>query len=142
MVEKYKNYTAKELKELLGENWRKQLGLNSTPKNIYPKPIIYSFDEFDKETKDIYFNIAQLIKSKNPNQNVKIWATGSRVKGNWRTIEETKKMKKIYGENMVKYSDYDISTDAKILPTTQDFLNQLNIKVDYAGGESHKVLIE
>jgi len=142
MVEKHKNYTAKELEELLGENWREQLGLNSIPKNIYSKPIIYSFNEFDKETKDIYSKIAQLIKLKNPNQNVKIWATGSRIKGNWRTIEETKEMKKIYGENMVKYSDYDISTDAKILPTTQDFLNQLGVKVDHIGGESHKVLIE
>jgi len=142
MVEKHKNYTAKELEELLGENWREQLGLNSIPKNIYSKPIIYSFNEFDKETKDIYSKIAQLIKLKNPNQNVKIWAIGSRVKGNWRTIEETKEMKKIYGENRVKYSDYDISTDAKILPTTQDFLNQLGVKVDRAGEESHKVLIE
>lgn len=142
MIEKHRNYTTNELKNLLGEDWKKQLGIDSAPIQLYPKPIINSFEDFDIETKQIYTNIYNFIKSKNLNKTFKVWATGSRVKGTWRTIEETDEMKAIYGENKVKYSDYDYITDAPNVPTAQQFLDHLGLKVDFAGGEGHKILIE
>lgn len=141
MIEKNKNYTAKELQDLLGIDWREKLGIQSIPSNIYPKPIINDFSEFDEETKEIYSNIYNILKNKNPNQDIRVWATGSRVKGTWRTIAETDEMKALYGENRVKYSDYDIVTDAKTLITQDEFLKLLKVKVDYAGGD-YKILIQ
>ena len=141
MIEKNKNYTAKELQELLGIDWRERLGIQSIPSNIYHKPIINDFSEFDEETKNIYIKIYNILKEKNPNQDINVWATGSRVKGTWRTISETDEMKVIYGEKRIKYSDYDIVTDAKNLPTADFFFKQLNVKVDYSGGD-YKILIK
>jgi len=139
MIEKHRNYTIRELKELFGPNWREALGIPYQPV-IQNKPIINFFEEFDDETKEIYLTIYNLIKSKNINRNINVWATGSRVKGTWKTKEEAEEYAVTY-KCRVKYSDYDYHTDALVRPTKQEFEEILNVSVDQAGGEGHKVLI-
>lgn len=140
MLEKNRRYTVRELKELFGDNWEEKVGIKQIPKFLIPKTKINSFDEFDKETKQIYIKIYNIIKEKNPNQNFNVWATGSRVKGEWKTKEESDEISIKYNIKP-KYSDYDYVSDAKIIPTKQQFLNELGVTVDFAGGEGHKVLI-
>lgn len=139
-LEKNKIYTAKELKELFGDNWREKIGIRQIPKFLVPKPRINFFNEFDQDTKEIYVKIYNLIKQKNQNKNFNVWATGSRVKGEWKTKEESDEMALKYNIKP-KYSDYDYISDAKILPTKQEFLEKIGVAVDFSGGEGHKVLI-
>jgi len=139
MIQKHRNYTVAELKQMFGPNWRDELGIPRQPV-IQNHPIINSFGEFDDETKEIYLTIYNLIKSKNINRNINVWATGSRVKGTWKTKEEAEEYAVTY-KCRVKYSDYDYHTDALVKPTKQEFQEVLNVPVDQAGGEGHKVLI-
>jgi hypothetical protein len=138
MIEQGKNYTPKELKELLGENWYKEIFV--TYPDSFRKPIINNFEEFDEKTKEIYIGIYNIIKEQNPNKEINVWASGSRVKGKWRTKEEEDEISKKYNKRP-KYSDYDYITDAPIIPSPQYFFEKLGVKVDFAGGEGHKVLI-
>ena len=140
VIEKNKRYTLKQLRDLLGDDWKDKLGIKDIPKFLIPKPRINSFDEFDDDTKRIYIGIYNLIKRKNPNQNFNVWATGSRVKGKWRTVEETDEIAFKYNIKP-KYSDYDYISDAKIIPTAREFLKEVRAAVDFAGSEGHKVLI-
>lgn len=141
MIKKHKTYNVKELKQLFGNNWQDAIGIFKAPP-ISPKPIINNFDEFDNETKLIYTHISNIIKEKNPTQQVQVWATGSRVKGTWKTKEEAEAILINYPNAKVKYSDYDYHTDAIRRPTKEEFFETLGVSVDLAGGEGHKVLIE
>ena len=138
MLEINKNYTPKELSDLMGDDWMVKIRAPRPPKTK-DKPIINVLSDFDDETKQIYLGIYSLVESKNPNKNFSLWATGSRVKGDWRTKEESDEIKEKFG--FAKYSDYDYYTDANIKPTTDEFFNILNVKVDLSGFEGHKVLI-
>ena len=137
MIEKNKKYTVKELKELLGDDWLNKLGVVRVPKPKN-KPVITNFSEFDNETKQVYLGIYNILKDKN--DNFKMWATGSRVKGNWRTKEESDEMVIKYGLKHVKYSDYDFHTDAKNLPNIQDISDMLKVKVDLCGFEGDNLV--
>ena len=97
---KYKNYSVKELKELLGNDWQTKVGLLKNPV-LKNKPIIYHVDDFDLETKTIYFNILSILKEYNTDK-FNFWATGSRVKGNWKTKEESEEIALKYNTK-VKY---------------------------------------
>lgn len=138
MIQKNKNYSVEDLKELLGQNWLEQVQGVRIP--ISPKPVINNFNEFDEQTKIIYTHIFNIIKEKNPNQDIKVWATGSRVKGTWKTKEESDAVANA-NNSRPKYSDYDYVTDAIRKPSKIDFFNALNVAVDFAGGGGHKVLI-
>jgi predicted nucleotidyltransferase len=139
MIEKNKNYTTKELNELLGDNWLSKISVPKPPKP-QNKPIINFLSDFDDQTKQIYLGIYLLIKDKNQNKNFKVWATGSRVKGTWRTKEESDYNEIKYV--VTKHRDYDFYRDATVKPTQEEFFKVLNVKVDLAGFEGHKVLIE
>ena len=134
MIEKNKNYSVAELKALLGNDWLKQLGIPNMPV-VQNKPIINDFSEFDSQTAQIYQTIKNLVVSKNPGKTISVWATGSRVKGTWRTKEESEQ------RTYVKYSDYDYCTDGAIKPSKSEFQEILNVPVDHAGGQDKKVLI-
>jgi hypothetical protein len=134
MIEKNKNYTVAELKALLGDDWSNKAGIVVIPR-VQNKPVINSFDEFDPDTKHIYTTIKNLILNKNSRKAVNVWASGSRVKGTWRTKEEAELNK------VVKYSDYDYCTDAPIIPSKKEFAEVLTVPVDFAGCEGHKVLL-
>lgn len=141
MIEKNKNYNIKELKELFGDEWQDKIGIIKPPP-ISPKPFINSFDDFDEKTKQIYTNIYNLIKEKNQSKDINVWATGSRVKGKWKTPQEAEAILINYPNAKVKYSDYDFCTDAQNYPTKQQFYKQLGVAIDHAGCEGHKVLIK
>jgi predicted nucleotidyltransferase len=121
------------------ENDRFKKVRSPRPDKLQNKPIINVLSDFDDETKQIYLGIYSLIKSKNSDKEFNVWATGSRVKGDWRTKEESDYNKEKYG--FAKYSDYDYYTDAKVKPTQEEFFNILKVKVDLAGYGSRKVLI-
>jgi hypothetical protein len=140
ILEKHRNYSVAELKQLLGANWREAAGIPYQPV-IQNKPIINSFSEFDEETKQIYLEIYNITKSRNPNTTVKVWATGSRVKGTWKTNAEAEQYAIDY-KCRVKYSDYDCIIVAAVTPTKEELSNIVGVRIDFAGGEGHKVLIE
>tara|TARA_R110000868_G_scaffold54673_2_gene170650 strand:+ start:1480 stop:1974 length:495 start_codon:yes stop_codon:yes gene_type:complete len=133
-----KTYTFAELKELMGEEFISKFG-KGIPR-VINKKIIEKYSDFDKDTKAIYKGIYDLIKAKNPNQDFELYATGSRIKGYWRTIEEADALALQYGFK-AKYSDYDCTTNAINKPTKEDYLKALNVAVDYAGSEAEKILI-
>lgn len=135
MIERGKNYTAAELKAMLGDDWQQKAGI-FTMRVVQNKPVIHTFEDFDQDTKQIYATIKSMIHQKNPGKEIKVWASGSRVKGTWRTKEETE------AGQIKKYSDYDYCTDAQFIPNKEEFKQVLNVPVDLAGCEGHKVLIE
>lgn len=108
-------FTAQELRAIHGDNWRKLLGLSFRPV-LRNKPVIKSFADFPPDTQQIYLKIASAIKLAT-NKPFRLWATGSRIKGTWRTKEEEEK---IAADNniKIKYSDYDYTTTGA-LPTQQ-----------------------
>jgi len=137
MIQVGKNYTPKELEQMYGSNWRSIFKLDSVP--LPQKPIINNFSEFDEDTKNVYLQIYNLILEQNYGQTFKVYATGSRVKGYWRTEEEAQQLSEQY-DRYVKTSDYDFWTTARKVPTKQEFL-QLGIKADFNHGDK-QVLIE
>lgn len=138
MIEKHKNYTAKDLQEIYGPDWYIKLGFDKVD---YPKKQkINSFEEFDQETKNIYLNIFNILKGKNPTQDFNIWACGSRVRGYWRTKEEAETMASQHNRP-VKYSDYDFCTDAKNVPSNDYISGLVGVKVDRLLNDTFKVLI-
>jgi hypothetical protein len=147
-----KNYSIKDLKDLYGEDYLKYVpGITLMPweelneylssKNIIKKPIL-QFEDFDDETKNIYTQIKQIVLSKNPNQdNISVWATGSRIYGTWRTKEEEDIICR-YNNKKPKYSDYDYCTDARNRPLSNVFMEIIGVKVDFSDcGSDKKVLI-
>ncbi len=138
MIEIGKNYTPRELEQIYGSNWRTIFKLDSIP--MPQKPIINSFKEFDQETKNTYTQIYNYILELNYGQDFKVYATGSRVKGYWRTVEEAQQLSEQYGR-YVKASDYDFWTTALKIPTKQQFFDRVGVHVDLNKGNK-QVLIE
>lgn len=156
---KNKNYSIKELKDLFGEDYLKQIpgktiiplaaAVNRTAeltdylnsKNILKKPILH-FDDFNHETKKIYTKIKAIILESNLNQkDIKVWATGSRIYGTWRTKEEEDIIARA-NNRKPKYSDYDYCTNARNIPSFKVFMERLHIKTDFSDcGSDKKVLI-
>lgn len=128
-----KIYTFKEIFELSKtfSDIKKQINLHNI--KITKKKKIDSFEDFDLETQNIYLNIAQEIKINNINQNdLFVGATGSRIKGNWKTKEESEQIAKNLNSNNIKYSDYDFTTNAKNIPDLEKIAKKLNIyKIDF-----------
>jgi hypothetical protein len=114
-LEQYKNYKIAELYNIFGVDWRYKLGLCEVPK-VFNKPIITEFNNFNNDTKLKYIKIAKCIKQANHKENIKVWATGSRIHGCWKTDEEAELSAKKYNHLKPKYSDYDFITDAKVIP--------------------------
>jgi hypothetical protein len=109
-------YTSSELKTILGERWQDFQNWRKDPSSFgVQKKIIANFEDFDEETKCIYLQISSLIKDSNKEQDVKIWAFGSRINGTWRTREESEEIAEKYKVEL-KYSDFDIATDAEFIP--------------------------
>lgn len=133
------NYSFHELKQLAEIDEEAKLFMNSfyanqEMKNIQ-KPIIELFDQFDDNNKNIFLSIAQEIKKLNPDQqDLKVLATGSRISGKWRNEEECNLIKQKYNLSKIKYSDYDIMTNAINNPDFEFLAQKLNIsKIDKIG---------
>ena len=135
----------KELVRLAGDGsfaeWRgaHKRGEASKFPPIAKKPIPLNQDDFDEHTLRIYKAVYAAIKQLNPNTSFKMWATGSRVLGHWRTKEETEAWQP--NPTKRKYSDYDFWTDAPTLPNIKELGNQLGEKLDLVCYEPNKVEI-
>lgn len=116
VLELHKNYAVSELYNLFGSDWANILMLKSIPK-VFNKPVINTFNDFDEDTKQKYILIAKTIKEANPNTEIDVWATGSRIDGSWKTKEEAEERAKEYNRLKPKYSDYDFITDAEVIPS-------------------------
>jgi hypothetical protein len=148
---KGKNYSIKDLQGLFGEKFIEQIPgriiipwkeLNEylESQSIIKKPILH-FDEFDEETKKIYKSIKKIVLSLNHNQkSIKVWATGSRIYGTWRTNEEEDIIAHINNKKP-KYSDYDYCTDARTVPSIKIFMEQIGVKVDHSDCDSSKKIL-
>lgn len=132
MINLKQNYNIQELAELYGSFWAQDLGLYSMPKKKN-KSEIFTFEDFDKQTQEIYKKIYFFIIEKNLNSSINMWAIGSRILGTWRTREESNQLAEDYKLKKVKYSDYDFLTDASYLPSNKEielFIGDNDVKVD------------
>ena len=120
----------------MGENFHKQF---YRPFDYTFKPKITQFSDMDAETQNIYLQIKQHIQQLNPGKDVQVWASGSRVKGTWKTREESDAHAQKYNVKP-KYSDYDFLTDAPNKGDLKTLSEHVGVSVDYAGGDT-KVLI-
>jgi len=139
MLKVGKAYSAKEVRKLIGEEaWINQISL---PFNFSEKPKANSFKELEEETKQIYLQIRAHLQALNPDQEVQVWATGSRIKGTWKTIEEAEQYAALY-DLKPKYSDYDFKTNAKVVEGLQELSEKLGVLLQIAGGQDIKMLVE
>lgn len=132
-LEKFKNYTHKELLDLPPEyEEAKELIRNYHAQRYLKtlnKPIIKNFQDFDNHAKHIYSSIAKAIKELNKDQeNLYVIASGSRVNGKWRSDDETEEICKKYNIKKPKYSDYDFITNAKYMPNLIELAQNLNVR--------------
>lgn len=137
MMQTGKTYTARQAKQLLGAEYFKKF---YRPFEYALKPKIAHFHEMSEHDQGIYRQIKLHIQCCNPGKDIKVWATGSRVKGTWKTKEESDRHAEKYGIQP-KYSDYDFVTDAPTIGNLQQLCEQLGVKVDNIGGDT-RVLVE
>ena len=135
-------YTAEQLKEIYGNTY-----LNLLPNNVVipepVKPIIYSFNDLDNDSKEIYNNLYNLIVSKNPGYNgIVLFVTGKRVVGKWRSNEEVHQINQTYSVN-IQADPYEFCTNVPILPTYEELRNispiyELNFN---CSNETHSIIV-
>lgn len=118
IIEKNKKYKYYELKKMMTpEDWKLfQIKLNGYKFFSKPNLDIKKFEDLEEEIKKNYKIIAEEIRKINSNKEVKIYAYGSRTNGTWRTNEKSEYLAKKYNLKL-KYSDYDVVTDAEKIPT-------------------------
>lgn len=142
ILQKNKIYSFKELLQLSKKNTEIKKILNLHNVKISHKEKIYTFEDFDKETKNIYIFIANEIKKLNLNQeNLFVCAVGSRIHGHWKTKEESEAIAKNLNSIKIKYSDYDFITNAKNMPNLEILEKKLNIKIDRLVSSKDRVYI-
>lgn len=114
-------YTLDKIKKLYPEILKKYNVLCVHPK----RPTINHYSDFSEEQKFIWSIIVDKIKEINPTQNdLKCWAIGSRVNGNWRTRQEAELL--FQQGYPLKYSDWDVATNAEVLPNKQTLNKMLS----------------
>jgi hypothetical protein len=109
-------YTPAEVILMYGEDYFKR-----KPRPV--KPRIQDFSQFDNNHKETYTMIATKIQAVNQ-EPIQAWACGSRVKGYWWTPEE---------DPSKRGSDWDIWTNAKVLPDKKDFPE---VRIDWTTGKN------
>ena len=131
-------YTITDLKNIAGDNYTMFL---SSPPAIaipsYSKQIIYSFSDFDSNTKQVYQSLYSLISSLNPDKPFFLFAVGERVDGTWKTDQEIEQINSDFNLQLSK-SPYSYTTTAINLPISSSLpenvlLNQSN--------NTHRVII-
>lgn len=131
MIKIGKPYTPKQLKEMFGEDYfEKKIKASA----ISPKPKIKHYEEFDEFTKEVYKKIYdEVIRCNRSYPQAKVYATGSRVSGMWKTPEESEKMAQDLSIKP-KYSDYDYWTDAPVKPMKNRLDDVTGVKTDFVKG--------
>jgi hypothetical protein len=136
-------YSLESLKAKHGDNWRKALGIPSRAVHFTKKPVISAFIDFDASTRSTYQILWAAIADLNKDTAFVLYATGSRVNGNWKTPEEAEDLASAIGREKVKYSDYDFWTDAPRKPELAQLEVQHGIKFDLSSGDpTQRVRIE
>jgi hypothetical protein len=135
-----KKYSPDELNALLGPSWINTLSAAYPPALV--KDIVYTFNDFNNEVKDIYNSIYNLVKSLNPNSTFSVFAVGDYVSGKWKTLAEANQQAQEYN-SIVPPSDYSYWTDAAIIPHDIDLLSiQTDAPIRFdATNDTHKVII-
>jgi hypothetical protein len=137
-----KSYTLADLKEILGDNYN--IALSSNPTVSIPKPnknIVYSFEDFDEDTKSLFHNLYLKIKNLNPEKTFNLFAVGDRVIGNWRNQTETNDINSFYNVNL-EVTPYEYYVDNVALPSLQDIGIVADAKILYTfPNKTHMVII-
>lgn len=109
-------YTLSEIIELNPPGFRQYL---PAPKRFgTARPPITDRSEFTEHDVAVFAAIADEIRKANPTHlSLKAWAIGSRVSGTWRTKEESEAL--AAEGYRLKYSDYDVATNARVLPSRE-----------------------
>lgn len=137
------SYTVDELKEISGDNINIFLSSSSIP--MIPEPSktpIYSFNDFDNVSKNIYRSIYSLVSSLNPDSEFFVFAVGKRVIGKWLSKQEANAINNQYNTEE-KESPYEFWIIAKNLPSIFE-LQSLNlgvVLVPNPSNETHRVII-
>jgi hypothetical protein len=132
------SYTIEELKEIAGDSY--MMFLSSPPIIPIPSPnkeIIYSFDNFDSNTKQIYNSLFLVISSLNPTSNFNVFAVGERVNGTWRSKQEVDQINNDLGVQLIE-SPYSYTSNAKNLPASSGL--PFNVQLDQTNS-THMVII-
>lgn len=131
MIKIGKPYSVAEIKALLGDDYFiKQQKYRVIPK----KPVISDFSELSEYDKNVYRTIRdEIVRCNRNRQHVKVYATGSRVTGTWKTKEEAEALA-ADTKQPVKYSDYDYWTDAPVKPNALRFQDITGEQVDCVHG--------
>jgi hypothetical protein len=110
-----KLYTLEEITELSPPGLKRYF----TPRSYQAHPTISDRCEFSEREREVFRAITTAIRRVNPLQRgLKCWAIGSRVTGKWRTREQSE-MFAAEGWPL-KYSDWDVATNAETLPSRED----------------------
>lgn len=142
-IENKKSYTIEELKLIAGGDY---VALLSTfpvfDKSKYNKPIVYSYNDFDSNTKAVYSSLYTLISGLNPSTNFLLFALGSRVIGKWLSPSDVEEIN--LENNIVETtSPYEYWCDANRLPTSTE-LGEINSDaaiVYNLSNKTHRVII-
>jgi len=106
-------YTFEEIKRINPAGLRRYL--SSPQRSAAAHPPVTSEREFPEHDAAVFAAIVGEIEKANPTQvSLKAWAIGSRVNGRWRTREESESL--AAEGYRLKYSDYDVATNARVLP--------------------------
>ena len=133
-----KPYSVAQVKAIMGDDFFEKR--QRSGRAVATKPRIRSFAEFDPETKEIYLKIYEEVKKMNPGYpRVRVWATGSRITGTWRTKEESDALAEARNVKP-KYSDYDYFTDMPRFPNKQRLFMLTGVDCDLVGSPI-KVLV-
>lgn len=140
-IQQNKSYTADELKGIIGEE---KFNTFITPLTSVPEPtksVVYSYNDLDDESKNVYSSLYLLLSSLN-NANFNLFALGDRVIGKWRNQEETNNINLEYGTNL-QITPYEYWTTAEILPRTGMYsaLNADSIVALTPPDKTHMVII-
>lgn len=138
-----KSYTVDDLIEISGDNLN--IFLSSSPIPMIPDPNkspIYSFNDLDTASKNVYTSLYGLVSSLNPNSEFFVFAVGKRVIGKWVSEQEAEVINSQYNIEE-RETPYEFWAVAENLPTMFD-IQSLDLGVEILANpsnETHRVII-
>lgn len=135
-------YTIDQLKQIYGDAYLDVLSnnINITEPS---KPVVYSFEDLDSNTKTVYNNLLSLLKQKNENfTGLILTVVGKRVTGNWLSQEEVNQILNNTGA-VLQVTPYEYCTNAPVLPDFAE-LNNISPNIDLffnCSNETHAIIV-
>lgn len=127
----HKLFTLNEILQLNPNGLKKY----HVPPYYYPQhdPVTHE-SQFSQHEYNVLNTIVKVIREANPNQDdLQAWAIGSRVTGKWKTKQQSEELAS--QGYPLKYSDFDVATNAQILPPSEN----INYKLKTLGEIGHVV---